>query len=133
MYKTCWEFQKEEADLRKRAENLELIKKLPMKVPQKSHDSGKPYFRESKKGKLKYFNYFTPAILRRYGEHMEKWSLQHEGVGSDNWQKGGYPKEEYLQSVMRHLLALQEGDTSEDHAAAIVFNIFGYMHEERND
>lgn len=89
--------------------------------------------REDKKDKLNFLSYFTPYTLERYAKHMKKGEKTH---GRGNWQKGGYPKEEYLESAMRHLFALWGEDigyrkkTSEDHASAVWYNINGYMNEE---
>ena len=83
--------------------------------------------RENKDKKLNFFSYFTVEGLTRYADHMKLGEIKH---GRANWMKGGYPKDEYLQSALRHLLRLQAGDTDEDHCAAVIFNMFGYMHEE---
>jgi len=85
--------------------------------------------REDKTNKPTYLQYFTPAVLKRYAERMKQFPAKY-GLPSDNWKQGGYPKEEYLESLMRHLVDLYDGDTSEDHAAGIMFNIVGYMHEQ---
>lgn len=89
--------------------------------------------REAKNNKLNYLSYLTPHNLQRYAQHMKKGEINH---GRSNWKKGAYPKEEYLESAMRHLLALWEETetgvkhTTEDNASAVIFNIFGLMHEE---
>ena len=86
--------------------------------------------REDKEGKLNHLSYTDSKVMRRYGEHMKKGEKKH---GRSNWKKGGYPKEEYLESIQRHLYNLVEGRTNEDHAASIMFNIIGYMYEESID
>lgn len=88
--------------------------------------------RENKRSKKNFLDYFDPYVLERYGSHMLQGAERH---GSANWKKGGYPKREYLASLERHFLALWkelEGEppTDEDHAAAIMFNIVGFMYEE---
>ena len=84
--------------------------------------------REDKNDKLNYLSYFTPYTLERYAHHMKHGEIKH---GRRNWQKGGYPKEEYLESAMRHLLSLWAQEiTNEDHASAVIFNMLGYMNEE---
>ena len=87
----------------------------------------KGMLREDKNAKLNYLSYFTPYTLERYATHMKQGELKH---GRSNWKKGGYPQEEYLESAMRHLMALWNEDSSEDHASAVIFNMVGYMHEE---
>lgn len=91
------------------------------------HETENGMLREDKAQKPNYLDYFTPEVMERYGRHMKKGEIKH---GRGNWKKGGYPKHEYLESAFRHLLALWKGDTSEDHAAALLFNAVGFMHEE---
>jgi len=83
--------------------------------------------REDKDEKLNFLSYITPQVFTRYARHMKIGEIKH---GRANWQKGGYPKEEYLESAMRHLLLLADGDKTEDHAAALMFNAIGYMNED---
>lgn len=83
--------------------------------------------REDKTDKPIYFHYLPPHVLERYGVHMLKGAKVH---GSGNFLKGGYGKENYLDSLYRHLIALKSEQTNEDHAASIMFNIIGYMHED---
>lgn len=47
--------------------------------------------------------------------------------GDRNWEKG-QPLMRYLDSASRHLNNLIAGEPEEDHASAIVFNIFGYIY-----
>ena len=64
--------------------------------------------------------------------HMKKAEKKY---GRTNWQLG-MPKLEYLESLMRHLITLwaeelgYEKKTEQDHAAAILFNIIGFIYEE---
>ena len=83
--------------------------------------------REDKSSKPIYFHYLPVEVLERYGEHMLEGAKKH---GSGNFLKGGYGKDNYLDSLYRHLLSLKKGDTSEDHAASVMFNIIGYMWED---
>ena len=83
--------------------------------------------REDKSEKPRYFHYLPPEVLERYGVHMLEGAKKH---GSGNFLKGGYGKENWLDSLYRHLLALKKGQTDEDHAMAILFNIVGYAWEE---
>ena len=94
--------------------------------------------REDKGGKLNYLDYVSVGAMKRYAIHMKKGELVH---GRGNWKKGGYPKHEYLESLMRHLMLLVENNEKgqkrrpqdEDHAAAIMFNIIGYLTEEERN
>lgn len=88
--------------------------------------------REDKAGKYDHIDYTDPFVDERYAEHMRKGALVH---GSANWKKGGYGKINYLKSLERHLKELQKHELygtplDEDHAAAIRFNITGYMYED---
>lgn len=89
-------------------------------------------YREDKSSKLNFLDYFTPEFMNRYGRHMKQGELRH---GRGNFKKGGYPREEYLQSAMRHLVAVwEEYETGEkigeeDHEMSVVFNILGFTHE----
>ena len=62
--------------------------------------------------------------------HRLRWSS--DGlvlINSRNWEKG-LPLSHFLDSAGRHLSLLLMGDKKEDHAAAIVWNVGGYMHTE---
>ena len=83
--------------------------------------------REGKGDKLNFLSYITPEGLTRYARHMKIGEIKH---GRKNWQKGGYPLDECLESAMRHLMLLAQDDKSEDHASAVIFNMFLYMNEE---
>jgi len=91
--------------------------------------------RENKDNKLNYLSYLTPQVLERYAEHMKKGEKKR---GRANWKKG-YPLEESLESMMRHLLLLWEENeagvkrSEEDHAAALMFNVINFMHQEWMD
>jgi len=68
-----------------------------------------------------------PAIpLRRLARHYENGSAKY---GDWNWSKG-MPVSRFLNSAIRHLFNYAEGDRSEDHLSAAVFNIFSIEHEE---
>jgi len=92
--------------------------------------------REDKGQKLNHLSYWTPLALDRYARHMKIGEIKH---GRANFQKGGYPPLEYLESTMRHLLAAWAnlerlgatvGPDGEDHLAAIIFNSQALMNEE---
>lgn len=87
----------------------------------------KGMLREDKQNKPIFFDYLPPHVLERYGVHMLAGAKVH---GSGNFLKGGYGKENYLDSLYRHLVALKGGEENEDHASSVLFNIIGYMHEE---
>jgi hypothetical protein len=54
------------------------------------------------------------AVARRFEDGATKY-------GRDNW-KQGIPLSRYVDSLYRHLWQFLEGDTTEDHAGAIIWN-----------
>jgi hypothetical protein len=109
--------------------------------------------RDTQDGKPNFLECLSPFALWRYGKYM---ALASKRYGSDNWTKG-IPRESYLASLERHLLKLKQefkynffecekcgnidfispvpevcpacGEVATDHAAALVFNIQGFLHE----
>jgi len=58
------------------------------------------------------------AALRAVSKRFEDGATKY---GRDNWHKG-IPLSRYVDSLYRHLWQYMEGDTSEDHGGAIVWN-----------
>jgi len=54
------------------------------------------------------------AVARRFEDGATKY-------GRDNWQQG-IPLSRYVDSLYRHLWQFMEGDDSEDHSGAIIWN-----------
>lgn len=52
-----------------------------------------------------------------------------EKYGENNWRLG-QKSTRYFASALRHLMQWAMGDNSEDHLAAVAFNVFGIMHLE---
>lgn len=67
-----------------------------------------------------------PCALRRLGQHFEAGARKYS---RHNWMKG-IPLSRYQDSIMRHVTAWAEGDLSEDHAAAVLWNMACAMHTE---
>lgn len=65
----------------------------------------------------------------RFGYHMRLGSNKY---GDSNWEKG-IPSSCYLESLDRHLALYMEGDRSEDHLSAIIFNTQGIMINEKEE
>lgn len=59
-----------------------------------------------------------PSILGRLGVHFERGARKYKNY---NWMRG-IPLSHYQDSLMRHTFAWAQGDDSEDHLAAIVWN-----------
>jgi hypothetical protein len=83
-------------------------------------DTGSVRDRRTGKGR---FDLIPTHPMRRLARHYENGAVKY---GDRNWEKG-QPLSSYLDSAERHLLAVKDGDADEDHAAAVVWNLFGYM------
>lgn len=59
-----------------------------------------------------------PIALRSLAKRFEDGGKLY---GDNNW-KQGFPLSRLYDSIFRHLLALGEGDSTEDHTAAILWN-----------
>lgn len=81
--------------------------------------------RETKKNKGR-FDLLPACAILRVAKHYETGAINH---GERNWEKG-LPLHSYLDSASRHINAYLDGDNSEDHLSAIVWNIFGAMWNE---
>ena len=68
------------------------------------------------------FDLIPTMMLHRWAQLMERGSI---GYGDRNWERG-IKLSSFQDSAMRHLVQLIEGDRTEDHAAAILFNVSGY-------
>lgn len=60
-----------------------------------------------------------------YIKRLAAWlGLGAKRYGDNNWRKG-IPLSRYLESLKRHIAMYEAGDTSEDHLAAMQFNVMG--------
>ena len=93
--------------------------------------------RDDDKEKCDYEGFFSPLVLKRRAEYMNKHRFQEDGVvrDSDNWQKG-MSKDVYMKSLMRHIMDLwlehrghDSRDGIEDALMGIMFNAEGYLYE----
>ncbi len=96
--------------------------------------------RNSLEGKLDYYGFLSPAVLRRFAQYMYKNRKQADGSLREpaNWTKG-IPKDAYIASLWRHVMELslhhsgtEEADI-EDVLSAIIFNASGYLYEQLQD
>jgi hypothetical protein len=94
--------------------------------------------RNSDKDKLDYEGFINPLTLKTFAEYMHKHRFLEDGSmrASDNWQKG-IPQEEYVKSLIRHVMDLwlenrgyESREGKIDAVCGILFNAFGYLHEE---
>ncbi len=76
------------------------------------------------------FDLVTPFAMRRIARHYENGAVKY---GDRNWEKGQYIMR-YLDSAERHIndlkVAMLLGEQTEDHAAAIAWNMMGFIHTE---
>lgn len=89
--------------------------------------------RDDLTSKPDYEGYLSPLVIERFGQYM----LAHQETptgrrASDNWQLG-IPKDEYMKSLLRHVVAVwlahRRGWADEEALCAILFNTQGYLHE----
>jgi hypothetical protein len=92
--------------------------------------------RDLQNGKEDYIETISWTGLKRHAQYMTGKKVKY---GSGNFKKG-IPIESYEQSLVRHLqkyLANKyEGgimEKEEDHLAAMLFNVFGIIHEEEKE
>lgn len=89
--------------------------------------------RDSQKGKVDFTETISWTAFNRYARYM---TSKKEKYGAGNFKKG-IDTWSYVQSALRHIDKYMrntyENGTDEldqDHLAAIVFNVFGIMHNE---
>lgn len=92
--------------------------------------------RDSEAGKEDYTETISWTAFKRYSEYMTEKKSRY---GSGNFKKG-IPIESYERSLIRHIAKYMinkyEGgnlEKDQDHLSAIVFNVFGIMHEEEKN
>ena len=70
------------------------------------------------------YDLLDSPMLKRWAELMARGALKY---GEDNWRKASTEEElkRFTASLLRHTFQLIEGDRTEDHAAAIMFNVAG--------
>lgn len=78
--------------------------------------------RDAQEGKGRY-DLFPREALHRWAQLMERGATKY---GDHNWRRG-MPLSRFLSSAARHLFQLIDGRTDEDHAAAVLFNVGGFL------
>lgn len=81
--------------------------------------------REGKAGKGR-FDLVPSYPLLRLAQHYEMGAV---GKGDRNWEIG-IPLSSYLDSAERHIANFKDGERTEDHLIAAVWNLFGYIWTE---
>jgi hypothetical protein len=98
-----------------RADMDKLIEGLPDSGERSEFDTGA--VRDASEGKGVPSHLPTRALMRA-SKRFEDGAIKYD---AHNWRKG-IPLSRYVDSLNRHLWAFMQGDTSEDHAGAIVWN-----------
>lgn len=82
--------------------------------------------RDTQSGKPDY-TLLPEPMLTRWADHMTKGA---EKYGRRNWQLADSEEEleRFMASAFRHFVQWQRGDSDEDHAAAVMFNIAAAEH-----
>ena len=88
-------------------------------------DFGTGSVRDMRIGKGR-FDLISPLALKRFAVHFENGARKY---GDRNWEKGQYLSA-FLDSAIRHLYCYLEGDRSEDHLAAAMWNAHCAIHTE---
>jgi len=113
----------------------------PMITASRVFESGAS--RDTLEGKLAFSGFLSPVVLTRFAEYMHKHRLMSDGSmrGPDNW-KRGIPKDVYLDSLLRHVMAVWTGmsgerdmsdEELEDTLCGAMFNIQGLLFEHMRE
>jgi|ERR1700690_57303 len=73
------------------------------------------------------FDLIPAYPMKRLAVHYANGAVKY---ADRNWEKG-LPLHSFLDSAERHMNAFKDGDRSEDHLAAILWNVAGYIWTER--
>jgi Domain of unknown function (DUF5664) len=88
----------------------------------KQFDSG--MVRDTTEGKIDFSLALDGPMFKRYAIHLTKGAQKY---AKRNWMKarGQEELDRFRESALRHFIAWFEGQTDEDHMAAVVFNLNG--------
>lgn len=85
--------------------------------------------RDTQENKIDYSRALDGPMFKRWAEHLTKGCEKYPDVepGVPNWKlaKGQAEYVRFRKSALRHFIQWYNGDTDEDHAAAVFFNING--------
>ena len=87
--------------------------------------------RDVTEGKIKWHLVFSGPMLERWAKLMTRGADKYD---DDNWMKADSADEydRFRASAFRHFMQWYSGDTDEDHAAAVIFNINGAEYVKDN-
>lgn len=85
--------------------------------------------RDTEEGKPDWWRLFDGVMPQRLVEHLTKGAVKYPDIapGVPNWTQANSPEEvqRFKGSAARHFAQWLAGETDEDHAAGIVFNVNG--------
>lgn len=86
--------------------------------------------RDTTEGKPRFDLVFDGPMLERYAEHLRKGAVKYN---PRNWMNANSvaEKERFRESAARHFAQWMAGDTDEDHAAAVIFNLNGFEYVKK--
>ena len=93
--------------------------------------------RDTDEGKNDYEGFYSPLVIKAFGDYMTKHRIQSDGSlrDSDNWQ-AGIPKDAYIKSAFRHFIdwwrehrGYKSREGLIDALCALLFNVQGYLYE----
>jgi hypothetical protein len=80
-------------------------------------------------GKLQWHRIFDGPMVERWAAHLTKGATKYPDVkpGTANWTlaAGDEELQRFKESALRHFMQWYRGETDEDHAAAVFFNVNG--------
>jgi hypothetical protein len=94
--------------------------------------------RDTTVGKINFWRVLVGPMFKRWAAHLTKGADKYPDVapGVSNWTlaAGEVELARFKDSAFRHFVQWQNGETDEDHAAAVFFNINGceYVKEKLN-
>ena len=90
--------------------------------------------RDTQDGKIDWWRVFIGPLLKRWAVHVTKGNEKYPDIlpGVPNWTlaAGEEEKQRFKASACRHFAQWMNGDTDEDHLAAVAFNLNGYAFVE---
>ncbi len=100
-------------------------KQFETKTSGKKEEFSTGYARDNQEGKTRY-DLVPVESLKRLAELYGRGAKLYN---DDNWKKGAPYKRMYA-SMLRHMYQWRQGDTSEDHLAALAWGAFALMYYE---
>lgn len=86
--------------------------------------------RDVQDGKIDYWRVYLGPMLERWAAHVTKAAAKYPDVapGVPNWTLAAGEEElhRFKASAARHFAQWMRGETDEDHAAAVIFNLNGF-------